>query len=150
MIELAIIDTDGFVLYDSLFRPIKPIPTRATAIHGIMNRHVKTAPMFSDECDKIYDIVKGRTVISYNAKFDRDVITRTYNLHNQECPTCRWECVMRAWWAFEQRPYQRLPGGSHRALEDARAALALLRRMADTEIAGHSSQPARPLPPSAA
>ena len=44
IVEISIIDENGGVLLDTLVKPLKPIPAEATAIHGITNEMVATAP----------------------------------------------------------------------------------------------------------
>lgn len=130
VIELAIINMKGKVLYNSLFRPLYPIPNTVIEIHGIRNSHVRRAPRFSTEIELIRKALNGKVVVSFNAEFDREVSWNTCALHEVAPPNCSWECAMQAFWTFEGRPYLRLPGGSHRALGDARAALRLIRKMA--------------------
>jgi len=134
VIELAVVDMKGKVLYNQLFRPRFPIPQRTIKIHGIRNRDVKSAPGIATEMRQIRKLLTGRTVVTYNAKFDRDVIDNTCYLHELRPIDCRWECAMQAYWTLVGQPYLPLPGGKHRALADARAALKLIRQMAKADM----------------
>lgn len=135
VIELAVIDMKGKSIYQSLFRPIHSIPRRAISIHGIKNRDVKNAPTFAQEKERIGSLLAGRTVVTFNAKFDREMIAKTCSMYELEMPSCRWECAMMTFRTFSgSSQYLPLPGRSHRALADSKATLKLLRKMARADI----------------
>lgn len=48
IVDIAIIDTSGAELMNTLVRPMSPILERATAIHGVRNEDVTDAPTFAD------------------------------------------------------------------------------------------------------
>ena len=77
IIELGILDTKGNVLYDSMFKPNQEIPIQATSIHGITNEMVKNCPRFSDEWEKIWTIIKDKTLLIYNDAFDTRMLYQT-------------------------------------------------------------------------
>lgn len=130
VIELAVIDLRGKVIYKGLFKPRRKIPKRTTAIHGITDKDVKDAPSFAESYADIQKALDGRIVIAFNAAFDRQVLERTCAKAKVSPPDCRWECAMLAFRAYMQSGrYLKLPGGAHRAVEDCRATLALLRQM---------------------
>ena len=131
VIELAIITSKGRKVFDELFRPLKRIPERVIRIHGITNSDVKGAPRLREYAGAIRRLLDGKTVISYNANFDREVINRTFDFHGEEPPSCNWQCAMKTYRTFEQSGrYLKLPAAKHRALGDARATLNLVRNMA--------------------
>jgi len=131
VIELAVVNMKGKVLHQSLYRPMHSIPRKAINIHGIKNRDVKTAPLFAAEKERLANLFSGKTIITFNAKFDREMIAKTCTMHEVEMPSCRWECAMQAFRTFSgSGHYLPLPGNSHRAVADAKATLKLLRRMA--------------------
>jgi len=131
VIELAAINMQGKPVYQAMFRPRYKIPMRVIKIHGITNEAVKSSPSFAQEADAIGAVLHGKTVITYNAKFDRDVIGRTFKLHKLEGVSARWECAMQTYRTFARSgPYLKLPYGSHRALADCKATLRLIRKMA--------------------
>jgi|TARA_R110002033_G_scaffold166332_2_gene204989 DNA polymerase III epsilon subunit-like protein len=70
IVEIAMINSRGEVLLNSLVQPCKPIPAEATAIHGITNEMVADAPRFSDLLHKINAIISGKTLIAYNTDYD--------------------------------------------------------------------------------
>jgi DNA polymerase III subunit epsilon len=157
-VSIAVLAPDGTVLLESLINPGRPIPAEATAIHGITDAHVADAPRFADIYPRLLDVVAGKTIVAYNADFDRDDVLYQAVIAMEEARTDvdrapsaaelgrlrpgwarreRWVCAMKLaapWYGVEGRwgeyRYQRLEGGDHSAAGDARACLALLRRMA--------------------
>lgn len=72
IVELAMVDENGTVVYQSLFNPGMPIPPRATEIHHITNAMVASAPRFVDEIPKIRRLIAdhGNHLVAFNASFD--------------------------------------------------------------------------------
>lgn len=70
LVEVALMDETGKVWVDTLVKPEKPIPSGATAVHGITDDMVKDAPMPEAIIASIYIITEGHTVVIYNAPFD--------------------------------------------------------------------------------
>lgn len=66
--QIAIIDSSGKVLLDTLVKPVRPIPAEATVIHGITNEMVEGATLFP--ADDIHTIITGQNVIIYNSDYD--------------------------------------------------------------------------------
>lgn len=77
IIELSIIDKEGNVLFDSLFKPKHPIPDEVIEIHGIDNEMVAAAPTWAEKISEIKRILEGKTVIIYNTEFDCNMIHST-------------------------------------------------------------------------
>jgi DNA polymerase-3 subunit epsilon len=136
IVELAIISLAGKVIYNSRFKPRYSIPQRTTEIHGITNQAVKNSPQFSKEYSKILQIITGKIVISYNARFDGKVLANTCNLHKLIPPEdVMWECAMKVYKAYQEpnTRFSKLPGGKHDALSDCKATLKLIKRMSRNE-----------------
>jgi DNA polymerase-3 subunit epsilon len=128
IIELSMINTRGEVVFDSLFRPSIPIPN--AEIHNITDKMVRNSPTIAEKWEEICDLMRGRTIVTYNAKFDREVFHTTCDLYGLTLPDdWQWHCAMQAWWTYNEFPYTSLPGSQHRALGDARAALGLIQEM---------------------
>ncbi len=143
--EIAIVDIDGNPLLDTLIRPNKPIPKEATAIHGITDAMAANAPSWPDIAEQFATVVRGRTVVTYNAAFDERLIRQTHQLHGLPAPALTTACLMRmfATWngewdkGHEHWRWLKLieaatecsteTGGAHRAMADARMALSVLR-----------------------
>ncbi|MBT6277514.1 MAG: 3'-5' exonuclease [Chromatiales bacterium] len=69
VVEIAIADSDGRVLLDTLVNPGRPIGF-ATTIHHITDEMVSSAPFFESLLPDIQRIVRGNNIVIYNAGFD--------------------------------------------------------------------------------
>lgn len=67
VIEVSVIDARGEVLLDTLVRPSGQIPAEASAIHGITDADVATAPTWAEVHERLVELVAGRMVIAYGA-----------------------------------------------------------------------------------
>ena len=151
VIQIAVIDKTGAELLNTLVKPTRPIDTRAEAIHGITDAAVQDAPTFGDIYNYLLLAIGGKRVAIYNASFDVTMLHQSEQLYHLECnpawvPIGRdgwrglavWEDVMIPYsdWVGEWSEYhgnnrwQKLPGGDHSALGDARATLAVIKKMA--------------------
>jgi len=140
--QIAIVDGAGQVVIDTLVKPTRPIPRDASHIHGITDDKVKDAPTFADLAPQLREILSGATVVIYNAEFDTRLMEQSARAHGltYEVPIFAGEyaCAMEMYsqwvgdWSSYHHSYrwQRLPGGDHSALGDARACLAVLKKMA--------------------
>lgn len=152
VIEVAVIDIHGNVLLDTLCRHCLPgpIPPDASRVHGITDEMIKTAPVFPEIYGDLKAILqRASRVIVYNAAYDARLIEQTmsaWGLENFE--SAPFDCAMLSYAAFwgEYNEYhnsyrwQRLAtaaarfgaetNGAHRALDDARMALEVIRGMA--------------------
>lgn len=130
---------DGTVLLEARVRPQTPIAEGAHAVHGIAEADLADAPVWADIYPQLQQLTQGKRMLAYNADFDATAVATTCRLHQQP-PLCRkWLDVMgpyAAWvgdWSdyHEDYRWQPLPGSSHRAVDDCRAVLAVLREMAE-------------------
>lgn len=155
--QLALINTRGEVLLDTLVRPYGEMDPGAEEVHGISMERLALAPRF----DPVWAVIKpelaGRQVVIYNKAFDlkrmaeslaaamvgaaRQAKLETYRQARAEIDgaAASYDCAMHwyaQWvgdWSAWHGSYRwpRLPGGDHTALGDAQATLAVLRRMAN-------------------
>lgn len=72
--QIAIVDSQGNTLLDTLVRPIHTIPLKAIEIHGIDNGKVQDAPNFAEVREQARVLMLDQNVISYNAVFDRGML----------------------------------------------------------------------------
>jgi len=74
--QIAIIDSTGKVLLDTLVKPFNLIPEHATRIHGITNDMMITQdpPLWTTLRAQVYELLKGRHVVIYNAVYDRKMM----------------------------------------------------------------------------
>lgn len=73
--QIAIVDSSGKVLLDTLVKPMQPIPVEATAIHGITNEMVKDTQPF--QWAEVFDFLNDRNVIVYNSEYDVRLLDQT-------------------------------------------------------------------------
>lgn len=153
-VEVAVVRGDGEVLIHSLVKPLLEVEAGARAVHGIEDAELEDAPPFPELYPRRSEILEGSgmRVVAYNTSFDRGVWEATLVRHGlkpppkdhreeDRLPDDPWECAMEFYAAYvgefyddhgREYRYQRLDeaGGNHGALGDARAALALIRKMA--------------------
>lgn len=78
IVEIAIIDHDGSILFDELIKPIRPIPSGAAAVHHITNEMIATAKSWAVHWPTIRSILFGRVIGFYNEEFDMRMIRQTH------------------------------------------------------------------------
>lgn len=145
--EVAIIDTAGRTLANTLVNPQVPVTAAASAVHGITDVELVSAPTWEVLAPSVSWLLRDRPVIAYNAPFDQGVITREMDrVGHQWRPESPWWCLMRARSDVEGLPWRALNGG-HRALGDCRAALEVLQTL--SWGSAHRAKEASPQPPAA-
>ena len=158
IVEITVISARGDTLLDSLARPNRPIPKDATRIHGITDADVESAPTIRDLLPDLRRMLEGRVVTAYNLDFDVRLLTSSCKAYGVAWPylgkgqgtsTIDGVCIMQLyaqfWGSWNQYhgsyTWQSLgnalaqcgltvEGPLHRALSDARAALAVLNYIA--------------------
>jgi DNA polymerase-3 subunit epsilon len=142
VVQIAIIDVTGAELLNTFCKPIRPIPHDATHIHGITDARVAQSPSFVELAPLLRELLSGLTCVVYNAAYDERLLEQSARAHNltYEVPifAADYVCAMEMYsqwvgdWSRYHRNYrwQPLPKGDHSALGDARACLAVLKRMA--------------------
>lgn len=96
VVEVAVLDTDGSVIFESMVKPNRPIPSQATYVHGITDEMVADAPSWQEVWQEFKHVVKGRVAGFYNAEFDLRMLKQSCLLNGG-----KWEypfqddfCVM--------------------------------------------------------
>ena len=152
LVEIAILDADsGEVLYNAPVMPDGRIPAAASAVHGLDRRRLRgmDAKRWSVHHEAVSRILGNASrVLAYNAEFDRRLLEQTAGRFGLTLPDADWECIMLAYarggrWAKLSEACERegIPvTGAHRALDDARMARELLRRMEVGESFGGSPE----------
>lgn len=104
IVQIGIVNSAGDVLLDTLVKPVEPIPSDATAIHGITDEMVKDAPTWLDLAPKVKTILEGQLLVVYNAVYDRKMMHQTaerWELPKVEWKEiCEWHCAMEAFAEF--------------------------------------------------
>ena len=152
VIDLAVIDSTGDVIFEQLFKPQIQIPSEVIAVHGITNRMVADAADLSEYHAAIQNLMQSRVVVAYNADFDRAMITAACARRGlPPIEPAGWVCAMEAYAAFNgeaswHRPGFRwmslekatrrlkIPKPTHRAVSDARACRAVVMALARMEL----------------
>ncbi len=156
VVQIGIIDPDGVELMDTLVKPEKArlMPKQAIEVHGITMAMLENAPTLYELVPKILSSIAGRSVVCYNDKFDMRLIKQTaekYDLRKRGCNLeMRSSCAMVAYSQFIGEPgkysdkyaWQKLPRRNkqhHKAIDDCRLTLDLIRELADTSKPGESA-----------
>lgn len=74
IIDLGMYDAGGNTLCDMLLKPKVPITPFITNLTHITNDMCKDAPTWPDVKDVLLTAMRGKTVVTYNAKFDRHMM----------------------------------------------------------------------------
>ncbi|HFF8435627.1 3'-5' exonuclease [Serratia marcescens] len=151
IIEIAVIDAHGKVLLNTLVRPSKPIPTEATAIHGITDEMVKDAPTWPEVNPQLCSLISGKTIAIYNAEYDIRLLEQTdriWKITPKISVTPQIVCAMHEYAEFYGQKSERggykwqkltaaaeqqgviIKGTPHRALSDCLTTLGVIKAMA--------------------
>lgn len=149
LIEVAMINAQGNVVYNTLVKPSGEINWRIRNITGITNRMVADQPGLHRVMSELTEICQGKTLLSWGNNFDIRVLedaarqTRT----SLDCSfTCAQKIHMGVTDTSEGQALYKVFGAenqSHRALEDCRMVLAVL--AADERLLKTGEQPRSPL-----
>jgi DNA polymerase III subunit epsilon len=141
-VEVGVLSSRGESLFDSLMEPSCPVDPRASQVHGHTAESLAGERRFFEVYPDLLDVLWAKRVVVYNASYDRrvwDAAVRRLGaraaLAGELAP---WECAMRAFAAYvgersKKGGYksQKLSGGDHTAIGDARATLRLIEWMAE-------------------
>lgn len=142
IIELAIIDLTGAVVFNSRFKPSLEIEPGALQVHGLSAEILADEPLWADKWPEIAAVLNSaRMVLIWNVVFDVPRLNFTCTHYQIESPAFSADCLMKhyARWYGEWNPRRRdftwkpLNGG-HNALDDCREALRKLYKMAGRNI----------------
>lgn len=147
VIQMGIIDLFGETILDTLIKPTKRkrFSREATSIHGItMQMLQQDAPIFNDIIPDFEQILRNKTVIIYNAKFDVRLIMQTFKQDaidrkvkiNALCAMTAYSRFIGEWNHYHgDYKFQKLPQGDHSAIGDCMATLNVIYEMANAEKA---------------
>lgn len=146
IIELAILDMKGDIVYQSLFNPGYEISNEATDVHGISNDDVKYAPTYKDEWPTIYEKIKNKTLLIYNSNFDIKMLKQMINLQSIDIEefTIDSRCIMNMYSRFiDSERWCKLSDAccdmgiyinqEHRAVGDCMMTIELIRKISECE-----------------
>lgn len=149
VVEVAVVNSAGQVIFESLVNPERDIPEKAQAVNGgISAAMVADAPTWAEIEPLLADILSGRTVVAHNAKFEQAFTPSDWDIN--------WICSMEiadqafgkaSWFEVQDDPglssslagrlaYCGLDpsGDSHQAANDARDSLRLVKYLAGMPV----------------
>ncbi len=150
IIQIGIIDGSGQTVMETLLRPRKHIPARASMVHGIYDDDVADAPLFDEVYEQVQDLFADSDVVAYNMDFDWKMFAQTAHMYQvgpmhsgpRHCAMKQY-AVFRGAWNPRFRGYRwhKLTNAcaqeaipvmdAHSAVGDCRMTLELMRRMAE-------------------
>ncbi|MFJ8982686.1 exonuclease domain-containing protein [Streptomyces sp. NPDC102282] len=81
VVELAVLNSRGEVLLDTLLDPGVPVPGDAADIHGITTEALVGAPRFSDVLVQLTGLLDGKRCLIYNKWYDVGRLRHELTLH---------------------------------------------------------------------
>jgi DNA polymerase III epsilon subunit-like protein len=144
--EISVIDLAGNILFNSLVKPVYPIPPDAERIHGISNEMVQDSPTWPEVWEQLYPLLKDKLILIYNSEFDIRLMMDSFDPYfksiiveekYEEVRSLKAACVMRTyadlvgshkWLKLTVAAGRQI---AHRALDDCRATLEVVRRCYD-------------------
>lgn len=135
IIELAIIDTQGRIYWNTRLRPKAVAWPEAQAIHGIAPVHVAHACTLPQMYNALAALLAQHAVVIYNAAFDTRLIAQSCAPWNLAPIVFIAHCAMNHYTYYhKQSRWLRLPAGDHSALGDCSAVLRVLHEMANSAL----------------
>jgi hypothetical protein len=99
--EIGVIAGDGTVLFESLDNPESPVSPEARAIHGITDEELKASSSLAEIWPRLQEVLcDRRTLVAYNAAFDRERLSQSARRSHLEVLTQEWACAMEAYAAY--------------------------------------------------
>ena len=139
VVEVALGDYSGRIVYHSLVRPLYNRVPRATKAQRFGRDEFSSAPEWAEVWAEAAPLLDNRLLIAYNAAFDRRALAAMRVRHRQEAVERGWRCAMQLAKASvgtkrnltlsEACAHYGLEGGTHRADADVLATYRLLKRL---------------------
>lgn len=137
VVEIALCDYGGRVVFDSLVRPLYNRLPRQTKVQRFGASEFDAAPDWTAVWSEVAPLVEGRLLIAYNAAFDRRALSAMCARHRQRSGERGWRCAMqfvkraagvrRSLALSDACALYEVEGGTHRAAEDVLATHRLLK-----------------------
>lgn len=134
IVELAVVDSSGKTIIDTLIDPQIEIPKSSTVIHGISNSDVRNSPILADVLPELMSIISNNHVVIYNADFDKSFFPCDLSCAGKiSCAMKEFARLKRIWnpWYSDYKWHKlndaaslvghKWTGAKHRALSDALA-----------------------------
>jgi DNA polymerase-3 subunit epsilon len=135
IIEVALIDTQGSIYWNTRLRPRATSWPDAQAIHGIAPVHVAHACTLPQMYNALTALLAQHEVVIYNAAFDTRLLAQSCAAWNLAPIAFIAHCAMNQYTNYhKQKRWLRLPAGDHTALGDCWAVLRVLHQMANSAL----------------
>jgi DNA polymerase-3 subunit epsilon len=123
IVDVAIVDSRGRILLDTLVRPSGPIPSEVISIHGITDAMVEGAPGWRHVYPELARVLAAASgVVIYNAEFDTRIISQCNSRYGLPRCTAGWQCAMLQYAAYAGVRHARYGGWRWHKLIDAASA----------------------------
>lgn len=139
IVELALCDSEGQLIFDTLVRPIYNALPRSSKEQRFERSEFASAPYWTDVWPGLSALIDNKLLIAYNAAFDRRALAAMCARHRQTSAERGWRCAMqlakrvcgvkKSLTLSEACARHGLEGGNHRAARDVLATYALLQRL---------------------
>ena len=140
VVEIALGDCSGSIVYHSLVRPLFNRLPRSTREQRFNPKEFASAPDWIEVWAAMAPLIDNKLLVAYNAAFDRRALAAMREHHRQPSPEGGWRCAMqmvkRALCTKKNLTLSEacarygLEGGSHRADVDVLATCRLLKAAA--------------------
>jgi DNA polymerase-3 subunit epsilon len=150
---LVLLDPDGAETgrLSSLVRPSRPIPSEATAVHGLREEDVAAAPLFEQLASRLLEQLDGRVFVAHNASFDLEMLDHAFRSVGRGYQPAAVACTLEAFRLLEPLAADhRLASLCHRhgvaladahhATSDVLATSALVRVLLAMDVAPESAR----------
>ena len=77
IVELSVVSHTANMLLSSLVKPPRPVPSDATAIHGITDKDLRTAPSFDQVLPGLVRVCTGNPLAINNWDYDTRVVLQS-------------------------------------------------------------------------
>lgn len=84
IIEIAIVNMQGEILYEAKIKPTIPIEVNATKVHGLSDSDVEDEPSFAAISEEVYSYISGKKIAGYNIEYDIKALKNSAAANNVE------------------------------------------------------------------
>ncbi|GER91889.1 hypothetical protein KDW_60510 [Dictyobacter vulcani] len=104
-IAIAVVDAQGQILFERMFQPcaVDPDSEREQDLDDLL--------IFAQLWSDLNDVLLGKTIISYGAAYNSQLLMRTAALRHVSMPGYTWHCAMVAYAEYKARAGQ--PRGTY-------------------------------------
>lgn len=94
VVEIALCDYEGKVVFDSLVRPAYNSPPRPSKEQRFDRAEFASAPEWADVWPDVARLIDNKLLIAYNAAFDRRTLAAMCSRHRRQSTERGWRCAM--------------------------------------------------------